>query len=79
MHIPIKRSATNKLLAGVIGGLAEHFDWNVALARVLWIILSVFLFTTGLGIVAYLVLWLLMENPEEGENNDAHTNKEIEE
>ncbi|WP_300560097.1 PspC domain-containing protein [Companilactobacillus sp.] len=64
MHIPIKRSKNNKILAGVIGGLAEHYDWNVAVARVLFFVLSVVLFTTGLGVIAYLLLWLLMENPE---------------
>lgn len=76
MHIPIKRSATNKLLAGVIGGLAEHFDWNAGVARVLWVILSLVLLTTGIGVIAYLLLWLLMENPDSDrprkEVNDAH-------
>lgn len=61
MHIPIRRSKNDKVLAGVIGGLAEHFQWNANVARVLWIILSL---TPFPGIVGYLVLWLLMENPE---------------
>ncbi|WP_125772621.1 PspC domain-containing protein [Companilactobacillus furfuricola] len=64
MHIPIKKSKTNKLFAGVIAGFAEHFGWNVALARVLYVVLTLFLSITGLGIIAYLVLWMLMEEPE---------------
>ena len=78
MHIPIRRSNTNKIFAGVIGGLAEHYEWNVALARVIWILLSVLLFTTGLGVIAYLVCWLLMLNPiEKGQIEDAHSDKEV--
>ncbi|MQS76745.1 PspC domain-containing protein [Companilactobacillus halodurans] len=62
MHIPIKRSQNNKLIAGVLGGLSEHFGWNPAIARVLWVLLSLAL--TAVGIIGYLVLWLLMENPD---------------
>ena len=59
MHIPIKRSKSNYVIAGVIGGLAEHFQWNPTVARVLWLILSL---TPFPGIIGYLVLWLLMES-----------------
>lgn len=61
MHIPIKRSKSDKVFAGVIGGLAEHFQWNPTIARVLWVIISL---TPFLGIIGYLVLWMLMESPE---------------
>ncbi|MFH5811706.1 PspC domain-containing protein [Companilactobacillus sp. FL22-1] len=61
MHIPIKRSKSNYVIAGVIGGLAEHFQWNPTVARVLWLILSL---TPFPGIIGYLVLWLLMESPD---------------
>ena len=61
MHIPIRRSSSNKVFAGVIGGLSEHYQWNPAIARVLWVIVSLTAFP---GIIGYLVLWLLMEDPE---------------
>jgi len=61
MHISIRRSRSNYVFAGVIGGLAEHFQWNPTIARVLWVILSL---TPVPGIICYLVLWMLMENPE---------------
>ncbi|HIY92015.1 PspC domain-containing protein [Companilactobacillus sp. HBUAS56275] len=61
MHIPIKRSNNDKVIAGVIGGLAEHFQWNPTIARVLWILLAL---TPLPGIIGYLVLWMLMEDPE---------------
>ncbi|KRL68295.1 hypothetical protein FC27_GL001037 [Companilactobacillus versmoldensis DSM 14857 = KCTC 3814] len=66
-------------MAGVIGGLAEHFDWNVALARIIWIVVTIGLFTTGIGVIVYLFFWLLMLNPDnKGGSNDAHSRKEIE-
>ncbi len=61
MHIPIKRSRNNRIIAGVIGGIAEHYGWNAAIARVLWVIIAL---TPLPGIIAYLVLWMLMESPE---------------
>ena len=62
MKINIHRSATNKVLAGVIGGLAEHFQWDPTLARVVFVILAFTPFFTG--IIAYLLLWILMKAPE---------------
>ncbi len=69
MHIPIKRSEHNKIFGGVIGGIAEHFGWGVAPARIIYLILSLLLITTGLGPIVYLVFWLLMENPDEKKGN----------
>jgi phage shock protein C len=56
---PIRRSHTQKMIAGVCGGLAEWLGWDVTLVRVLAVLVSVF---TGVlpGIVAYLALWLVI-------------------
>ncbi|TGD22914.1 PspC domain-containing protein [Companilactobacillus suantsaicola] len=63
MHIPVKRSKDNQILGGVVAGLCEHFDWNPAIGRVLYVVLS---FTPIFpGILVYLVLWLLMEKPDQ--------------
>ncbi|ARN91436.1 PspC domain-containing protein [Levilactobacillus brevis] len=58
MHIKIKRSRNNRVFAGVIGGIAENYDWNANVLRVIWVILTL---TPFPGLIAYLVLWLLME------------------
>ncbi|AQW22170.1 PspC domain-containing protein [Lentilactobacillus curieae] len=62
MKIDIHRSKDDKLLAGVIGGLSDHFEWNSTLVRVLFVILAI----TPMfpGIIIYLVLWILMKDPE---------------
>jgi len=57
----IHRSASNRVFAGVIGGLAEHFDWNVGIALVLFVVLAI---TPAFpGIIAYLILWMIMGDP----------------
>ncbi len=63
MHIPVKRSKNNQIFGGVIAGLCENFDWNPAVGRILYVLLS--LTPAFPGIIVYLVLLLLMEKPDE--------------
>lgn len=58
----IHRSANDRVIAGVLGGLSQHFDWNVTIARVLFIVITIASMFTGL--IAYLVLWMIMGDPE---------------
>lgn len=59
--VTLQRSS-DKILAGVCGGLAEEWDMDPTLVRVLYAVLT--FFSAGLGIVLYIVLYLLMEDPE---------------
>ena len=53
----------NKKLAGVCGGLAEYFDADPTLVRIIYTLLT---FSTAFcGILLYPVLWLIMPEPEE--------------
>ncbi|MEY8353759.1 PspC domain-containing protein [Lachnospiraceae bacterium 54-53] len=45
------RSDTDKMLCGVCGGIAEYFDVDPTLVRLLW---AVFI-CTGAGILAYII------------------------
>lgn len=47
------KTRKNRLVAGVIAGLADKFGWDLALARILAIILMV---STQFGIFLYLSL-----------------------
>ena len=58
------RSRTNRMLAGVCGGLAEYFNIDPTMMRVITIILIVTPFVPA-GII-YALLWLLI--PERGIN-----------
>lgn len=49
------RSKTDRKIAGVCGGLAEYFDIDPTLLRVLF---AVFTILGGAGILIYLVTWI---------------------
>jgi phage shock protein C len=58
-------------IAGVCAGIAEYFDWNVRLLR---LILVVTLLISGffpIGVV-YLVLWYVLEEGEPGSSYDTY-------
>lgn len=58
------RSKTNKIIAGVAGGLGEYFRIDPNIIRLLFIIS---LFFGGLGAIIYLLCWLII--PIEGFEN----------
>lgn len=55
--MPLRLSGTERVIAGVCGGLGEFFDLDPVLFRAAFLVLAVI---GGLGIVLYLVLWLLI-------------------
>jgi phage shock protein PspC (stress-responsive transcriptional regulator) len=60
---PFTRSRHDRVLAGVMGGIAQRFGWNSTALRILYVLVSI-LSAAFPGILVYLILWLLM--PEEG-------------
>lgn len=54
--------SNNRVIAGVCAGLAVWLGWDIALVRLLYLIISIF--SAGFpGILAYIILWIVM--PEE--------------
>lgn len=53
-------SSTNRIFAGVCGGLAEYFDMNATLLRVLWASVTL---VTGIlpGIVVYVLTMMMLK------------------
>ena len=49
-------SETDKKIGGVCGGLAEYFDVDSLIVRIIFV---VFVLGNGTGLLAYLLLWLL--------------------
>jgi phage shock protein C len=56
------RPRAERKIAGVCAGMAEYFDLDVTLVRVLWLVITIFS-AVVFGIVAYIVAWIVM--PEE--------------
>ena len=61
--IGIQRSRHDRMIAGVMGGIARRYGWNSTLLRVVFVLLSV-LSAAFPGILVYLIAWLVI--PEEG-------------
>lgn len=55
----LTRSANDRMLAGVAGGLAEYLEIDPALVRILFVLIT--LIGGGFtGIAIYIILWVIM-------------------
>ncbi|MFH0917123.1 MAG: PspC domain-containing protein [bacterium] len=57
MEKRLQRSRTEKMVGGVCGGLAQYFDVDPTIVRILWVIITLL---GGAGIILYIVLWVIM-------------------
>lgn len=55
MNKKLYRSVKDKVIGGVAGGIAEYFEIDPVIVRVLFV---VSLFFHGAGFIAYIVLWI---------------------
>ncbi len=62
----LMRSSRERMWAGVAGGLAEYFDVDPALVRVIWVALAIL--TSGAAIPFYLILWFVMPRDDRPED-----------
>jgi phage shock protein PspC (stress-responsive transcriptional regulator) len=53
----LMRSSTDKKIAGVCAGLADYFDLDPTIVRVLWFLA---VFFAGTGFLAYIILWIVL-------------------
>jgi phage shock protein PspC (stress-responsive transcriptional regulator) len=53
----LKRSLTDKMLAGVCGGLAKYFELDPTLIRLAFVFAVIL---GGTGILAYLIMWVIV-------------------
>lgn len=54
----------NKMLAGVVAGLADYFNVDPTVLRIIYVLLSC-LSAAFPGILVYLILWVIMPLPPE--------------
>lgn len=71
----LRRSATNRKIAGVCGGIAEHLNADVTFVRVLLIIMMILPGVVVGGVIAYLLAWILM--PGETTRGQAHACRQL--
>ena len=54
------RSRDNRMIAGVAAGIGNYLNVDPTLVRIVFVLLA---FANGIGILLYLILWLIV--PEE--------------
>ncbi len=58
----LRRSKEHRIIAGVCGGIAEYFETDPALVRLIFLLFTI---PGGAGILAYFILWIVV--PEHGD------------
>ena len=53
----------DQVIAGVCAGIAEYFGWDIALVRIVYLLLSIFSAAFP-GIIIYVILWIVMPEKE---------------
>lgn len=61
----LERSRHQRMIAGVCGGVAEYFEVDVTLIRLLML---AFILMEGAGIVLYLAAWAIIPETRKGKN-----------
>jgi phage shock protein C len=63
MQTRLTRSRDEKIVAGVLGGVGEYLGVDPVIVRLIFVVLVL---TTGVAIVAYPVLWVIMPQAPAG-------------
>lgn len=59
--VKLHRSYQNRMIAGVMGGIAEYLGWSPTVLRMVFVFVSCASAAVP-GILIYLILWIMMPN-----------------
>lgn len=62
----LTRSKSDRMIAGVCGGLANYLEWDPSMVRILYVLAT--LFTAFSGIIVYIILGIIV--PEKNDEYD---------
>ena len=63
------KSAVNRMICGVCGGIAEYSEIDLTLVRVLMALFIIF----GVGLMVYIVMWIIIPlEPAKQENHNEY-------
>jgi phage shock protein C len=68
------RSTGDRMIGGVCGGLARYLDWDPTLVRIISAVLI--LFSNGIGLLAYILTWILAPEDESDGEPARHADSE---
>lgn len=69
------RNPDNRMIAGVASGIADYFDIDVTLVRVILVVTAIF---GGAGLVVYIVMWILVPEGPSSQAADGPASTDIE-
>src|SRR5207249_10141856 len=69
-HRRLMRSSRERMWAGVAGGMAEYFDLDPALVRLLWVAAAVV--SGGLAIPVYILAWVILPRDDRASDTGSH-------
>jgi phage shock protein C len=55
----LMRSVSDRKIAGVCGGMADYFEMDSSVVRIIWVLLAIFPIPFS-AVVGYLIAWLVM-------------------
>ncbi len=56
----LAKSSSNRMVCGVCGGIAEYFNWDPTVVRLIWVAVSLFLGAGFMGLIAYFIAAVIM-------------------
>jgi phage shock protein C len=59
LKAPLRRSRSDRVIAGVVGGLARYLNIDPTFARVLYVVGSI-ISAAFPGVIVYLLLWAIV-------------------
>lgn len=70
-HQYLHRSSTNSMIGGVAGGIGEYFAIDPTVVRLVFVFLG---FLNGLGVVLYLIMWVIMPSDVQSGSGNSSQN-----
>jgi phage shock protein C len=58
------RSKNNRIMGGVCAGLGEHLDVDPTVIRLIWAVVTLLSF--GTGIIIYILAWIIIPEDDTG-------------
>jgi phage shock protein C len=55
----LTRSSSDKVVAGVLGGLAEYFGFDISLVRLVFVLAAIFSAAFP-GLLVYIIMWIVI-------------------
>ncbi len=55
---PLRRSRSNKMVGGVLAGIADYYGLDATVLRLVYVLATIF--TAFAGVLVYLVAWLII-------------------